>query len=191
MSVAAQHFPILVAGDKRDLFNGKPNLEKAARAFVTQIVKMKVIDLQFSALTTERCSNRSSVVRKNPAFANIRKPSLLLNDFASVIARYIQQRNSLVVALLLPGILPISNEEHSTVGVEVALFNSSNFVLPHCRRDCETNNTPNWNLLPDIRVQRRDDPVEFILSGTTVTLVPFPDEAEPSKGNAGKIDWFS
>jgi aspartate/methionine/tyrosine aminotransferase len=50
VSVAAQHFPILVPGDERDLFNGKPSLEKAARAFVTQIVKMKVIDLQFPTL---------------------------------------------------------------------------------------------------------------------------------------------
>ena len=44
VSVAAQHFPILVPGDKCDLFNGKPSFEKAARTFATQIVKMKVID---------------------------------------------------------------------------------------------------------------------------------------------------
>jgi len=69
-----------VPGDKCDLFNGKPSLEKAARAFVTQIVKVKVIDLQFPTLPTKCCSYGSSVVRKNPAFANIRETSLLLND---------------------------------------------------------------------------------------------------------------
>ena len=64
MSVAAQHFPILVPGDKCDLFNGKPSLEKAARAFVTQIVKVKVIDLEFPTLPTKCCSYGSSVTAK-------------------------------------------------------------------------------------------------------------------------------
>lgn len=73
-------------GDKCHLFNGKPSFEKAARAFVMQIVKMKVFDLQFLTLTTKRRSNGSSVVGKNPAFANIREPTLLLNDLARVIA---------------------------------------------------------------------------------------------------------
>ena len=33
VSVAAEHFPIPVPGDKRDLFNGKPSFEKAAGPF--------------------------------------------------------------------------------------------------------------------------------------------------------------
>ena len=86
MGVAAQHFPVLVPGDKRYLFNGKPSFEKSVRAFVTQNSKMKVFDLQFLTLTTKRRSNGSSVVGKNPAFANIREPTLLLNDLARVIA---------------------------------------------------------------------------------------------------------
>jgi hypothetical protein len=64
----------------------KPSLEEAARAFMTQIVKMKVVDLQFATLAPKCCPNGSSVVRKNPAFADIRKPSLLLNDPACIIA---------------------------------------------------------------------------------------------------------
>lgn len=40
MRVATQHFPILVPGDKRNLFNGKSSLEKTTRAFVAQIVEM-------------------------------------------------------------------------------------------------------------------------------------------------------
>jgi hypothetical protein len=89
------------------------------------------------------------------------------------------------------GILPISNEEHSAAGVEVASLSSCNFVLPHRRCDRETNNTSNWNFLSDVRVQGQDDPIEFILSGTAVTLVPFTDKTEPSEGNADKIDLFS
>jgi hypothetical protein len=87
VSVEVWHFPILVPGDEHYLFNGRPSLEKAARAFVTQIVQMKVMDLQFSALAAKCCSNGSSVVRKNTAFANIQESSLFLNDLACVIAR--------------------------------------------------------------------------------------------------------
>jgi hypothetical protein len=71
VSVAAQHFPILVPGDKCDLFNGKPSLEKTARSFVSEIVEMEIFDFQFAAFTPKCRADRTSVVRKNPAFANI------------------------------------------------------------------------------------------------------------------------
>jgi hypothetical protein len=108
-----------------------------------------------------------------------------------VIAGYVEQRNSLIIALFLARVFAISNEKHAAGGVKIGPLNSSNFVLPHRRRNRETNNSPNWDLLPDVRVQCRNDPIEFILSGTAVTLVSFPDKTEPSKGNAGKIDRFS
>jgi hypothetical protein len=44
VSVAAQHFPILVPSGKGHLFNGESSLEKAASAIMTQIVKMKIVD---------------------------------------------------------------------------------------------------------------------------------------------------
>jgi len=39
--------------DKRDLFNGEASLEESTCGFVTQIMKMKIFDLQLSALPTE------------------------------------------------------------------------------------------------------------------------------------------
>ena len=43
--VPFQHFPILVTRDQRYLFNCESGLEEATRSFVTQIMKMKVVDV--------------------------------------------------------------------------------------------------------------------------------------------------
>jgi hypothetical protein len=43
VSVSPKHFPVLASRDERNLLDGETSFEKAARAFVTQIVKMKVI----------------------------------------------------------------------------------------------------------------------------------------------------
>jgi hypothetical protein len=52
-----QHFPVLVPSHQRNLFNRESSLEKAARAFVPQIMKMKVVDDQVSASSTEGGAN--------------------------------------------------------------------------------------------------------------------------------------
>ncbi len=64
--------------------------------------------------------------------------------------RIVQQGNSLIVALLLSGIFPVANEEHSVAGVEVAPFDSCNFILPHSRCDRESDHTTDWDLLPTV-----------------------------------------
>ena len=92
MSVAAQHFPILVPSDKCDLFNGEPSLEKAARAFVTQIVKVEVFYLKVFALTAKRSADRASVIRENSAVADVRKPRLLVNDLPRVCTEATKDR---------------------------------------------------------------------------------------------------
>jgi hypothetical protein len=51
MRVPAQHLPISVARAEGDLFDRKTCFKKTARAFMTQVMKMKVGDLQISALT--------------------------------------------------------------------------------------------------------------------------------------------
>ena len=107
----------------------------------------------------------------------------------SISAFVLAARNS--VALLLSWILPISNEEHSAAGVEVAPFNSCNFVLPHCRRDSKSDDTTNGNLLPNVCFQCQDNAIKFVLRGAAVTLIAFSDEPETPKSNPGEIDWLS
>jgi len=86
MSIAAEHFPIFMAGDERDLLNRKARFEEAARAFVPEVVKVKVFDFESAALTPKRCSNRLSVVGKYPARSSADKTSLLLDYGAGVVA---------------------------------------------------------------------------------------------------------
>jgi hypothetical protein len=45
------------------MWAGRALVGKATRSFVTQIVKMKVIDLQLPTLATNCCSKGSSIVR--------------------------------------------------------------------------------------------------------------------------------
>ena len=87
MSIAAEHFPVLVAGNERDLLNRKARFEEAARAFVPEVVKVKVFDFEFAALTPKRCSNRLSIVGKYPARGPANITSLLLDYGAGVVAR--------------------------------------------------------------------------------------------------------
>jgi len=70
MRVPAKHLPVFVAGNKGDLLDGETGFEKAARALVPEIVKVKVVDVERAALASESRTHRSSVVGKN------RKPLL-------------------------------------------------------------------------------------------------------------------
>src|SRR6056297_3752781 len=68
MGVAAQHLPVLVAGDQRDLLDGEAGLEQAASAFVAQIVEMQVLYADLHAGPSEGGSDRPRVVGKDAAF---------------------------------------------------------------------------------------------------------------------------
>jgi hypothetical protein len=80
MSIAAEHFPVFVAGDERDLLSGESCFEEAARAFMPEVVKVKVVDFEVTALVSKRRSNRPSIVREYPAAARSDITSLLLDD---------------------------------------------------------------------------------------------------------------
>jgi hypothetical protein len=86
MSIAAKHFPVFVASDERDLLNRKARFEEAARAFVPEIVKVKVFDFEFAALTPKGCSNGPSIVGKYPAGSAAKATSLFLDYGAGVVA---------------------------------------------------------------------------------------------------------
>ena len=50
MSIAAEHFPVFVADDERSLLNRKACFEEAACAFMPEVVKVKVLDIEITAL---------------------------------------------------------------------------------------------------------------------------------------------
>ena len=61
MRVPAKHLPVFVAGDEGDLLDGKNGFEELACALVPEIMKVKVVDVERAALTSESCTHRSSV----------------------------------------------------------------------------------------------------------------------------------
>jgi hypothetical protein len=71
--------------------------------------------------------------------------------------------------LLRSGILPISNEEHSAAGVEVAPFNSCNFVLPY--RCCDRKLIRPTGICCLIFASCRDNAIELVLRGAAITLI--------------------
>jgi len=78
--IAAQHLPILVPGNESDLLNRKARFEEPACAFVAQVVEMKVLDLEFSALSPKGRTDRPSIVWKYTSAITFRKLTLFLNN---------------------------------------------------------------------------------------------------------------
>jgi len=72
--------------NESDLLNRKACFEKPACAFVAQVVKVKVLDLEFSALSTKSCADRPSIVWKYASTIIFRKLTLLLNNRAGIIS---------------------------------------------------------------------------------------------------------
>ena len=173
MCVVAQHFPILMSGDERHLFDRVPCLEKATGAFVTQVMKVKVLDVQLSALSTKGCTDRPSIVRKYPATIGSGQLALLVNDLTGVIAADVQQRDALIIAAFPPRVLAVPYEEHLVFTIEISPFNATDFVLTHRCRHREANNTAQGNLLSRVRIERRDEPVEFMLRSDVLATTLF------------------
>ena len=60
MCVTAEHLPVFMAGNQGDLLDGKSGLEEAACALVPEVMKVKVLDIERSALR-RKAVPRSSV----------------------------------------------------------------------------------------------------------------------------------
>jgi len=86
MRIAAEHFPVFVAGDQRDLLDRKACFEEAACAFMPEVVKAEVFDLEVTALAPKGCTDRSAIVGEYPTAVSAEATSLLFNDGASVVA---------------------------------------------------------------------------------------------------------
>ena len=163
MCVAAEHLPIFVACDERDLLDGKTGFEEAACALVPEVMKVKVFDLELATLAPERRSHGFSIERKDAAAAFAYARTLLRYDRAGVVARDVEQRNALVIPALSARILAISNEEHLYMRGEVSPVNSADFVLPHRGCDRKADDPTDRNLLAGICFECSDQAIQLIL----------------------------
>lgn len=58
-----------MSGDHCNLLNGEARLKQAARALVTKVVEMQVLDFQFPTGTSEGSPGRSAVVGEDATLA--------------------------------------------------------------------------------------------------------------------------
>src|SRR5580658_1935694 len=98
MRIVAEHLPVFVARDERDLLDGKASFEETTCLLLPQVVEMKVFDIEGSALAPERCSHRPSIVGEDAPAALADTRPLLFNCRPGVVARDVEQRDALVIA---------------------------------------------------------------------------------------------
>jgi len=72
--------------------------------------------------------------------------------------------------------------------VDIRPFYPADLSLTHCCRDCEANNSSERFKLLRIGLRVLDKRIQFILSGTTVALIGFPDEIEMFKHRSGQLN---
>jgi hypothetical protein len=85
--VSAQHLPILMPGDKRDLFNCKARFEKSAGCLVPHIVEVQIIDAQRRAGPREGRAGRLDDLRKNPVAGVAAQGALFFDQRHGVVTR--------------------------------------------------------------------------------------------------------
>jgi hypothetical protein len=156
MCVAAQHFPIFVPSDQRYLFNCESSFKQAARAFVPQVVKMKVADVEFTATSTEGGTDRPVIKWENSIIVIASPCALLLDDGPCIVSSCREQRDTLIVALLVARVFPVADEKHPRALLHVGPKSLANFLLAHRGCDREANNLANRRYLERICIEVSD-----------------------------------
>jgi hypothetical protein len=117
--------------------------------------------------------------------------ALFFYDPAGIVPGNIEQRDPLIITPLLSGVFAISDEKHSTLSIKIAPFDPRDLVLPHRRRHSETYDTSYRNLLPLVCLERRDNPIELVLSRSAVAFIALPDKTQTPERNPSEIDRLS
>lgn len=179
MCVAAQHLPIFVPSNQRYLFNCEPSFKQAARSFVSQVVKMKIVDVEVTAPSTEGGADRLMIERENSIIVIAALCLLFLDDGPRIISSGREQRYALIVAVLVSRILPVADQEHPRARFQIRPTHLADLLLAHGGCDREANDLANRRNLARVCVEMTNQLVEFILCRPSVALLAFANETEP------------
>ena len=80
VSVPPEHFPILMTSHQRDLLDRKARFEQSARSLMTEVVEVKIRDLQFSAGAGKGCSSGSMIEGEYTSIPVVPKGPLLFRQ---------------------------------------------------------------------------------------------------------------
>lgn len=170
------------------LFDCEPSFEQAARAFVPQIMKMKVVDIQVTATSTEGCADRPMIERENSIVVIAALSPLLFNDGPRIVPGGCEERYSLVVTALVSRVLPVADKQHPRARFQIGPTRLADLFLAHGRCDGELNDLANRCNLARVCVEMTNQLVEFILCRPSVALLAFPNKAKPLQGDTGEIN---
>ena len=65
--VSAQHFPILMPGDKRNFWNLIAGFEEAACRFMPQVVEAEIVNAEIATRATEGSASRPTAIGEYPS----------------------------------------------------------------------------------------------------------------------------
>ena len=190
MRVPAQHFPILVAGDQRDLFDREAGLEQAACALMAQIVEMQVLHADLDAGAPEGRSDRFRVVGKYPASCVPELLGLFGDQRPGIEPRGGEEWDPLVVPGLVARVLPIADHEHPAVDIEIGPCDAADLIEPHRRGHRELHDPCHRQGQAFVVIEATEEAVQLVRGGAAVPLGAFADEAEPLERDTRQINGF-
>ena len=94
----------------------------------------------------------------------------------------------MVVAILVPQVLSITNDGNSFLQVDVPPPQTTDLVLAHAGRYCKSDNAVDGDLLPGIAIEMDQNTVEFCLCWAAIPLLTFSDEPQSFERNARMFD---
>ncbi len=98
-----------MTGHGSNLGNVPIRFEQAADAFVTKVVEVQVLDAEITANTAEGRADRAPIVGEDEPGGAAQPLSLLADHACSVETGISHQRDNLVIAGLLAGVLTLAN----------------------------------------------------------------------------------
>ena len=135
--LALKHLPVPVAGDQGDLLDSQASLEEAARRLVTEVMEVKVQDVERSARPANGGSDRSPVLGEDVPGGAVCFASLSFDKSPGVEAGDVQKGNFLVVPSPGPWVPSLADDHLPCLRVNGGPLDAADFFLPHGRREAK------------------------------------------------------